>query len=150
MKVLHVVPTYYPAVRYGGPIHSIHALCRSLVEDGKEVHVFTTSVNGLGDSDVPHNRSVELDGVQIHYFRSRWFRRIYYSGDLLAELGSTVGEYDVVHLHSVFLFPTWAGARSAIRAQVPYVLSPRGMLVRDLIRQRSTAAKRTWIRFLER
>ena len=54
-------------------------------------------------------------------------------------------DFDVVHLHSVFLFPTWAGARSAVRARVPYVLSPRGMLDRELIAQRSTATKRAWI-----
>src|SRR5262249_7893132 len=55
-----------------------------------------------------------------------------------------------VHLHSVFLFPTWAGARSAVRARVPYVLSPRGMLDRELIAQRSTVAKRAWIKLIER
>ena len=55
-----------------------------------------------------------------------------------------------MHLHSVFLFPTWAGARAAARAGVPYVLSPRGMLVGDLIKRRSAAIKWTWIRLIER
>ncbi len=58
--------------------------------------------------------------------------------------------FDAVHLHSVFLFPTWAGARASGRAGVPYVLSPRGMLVGDLIKRRSSAAKRAWIRLIER
>jgi len=61
-----------------------------------------------------------------------------------------IGTFDVVHLHSVFLFPTWAGARAAARAGVPYVLSPRGMLDGDLIKRRSAAIKRTWIRLIER
>ncbi len=26
MKILHIVPTYYPAYRYGGPIKSVHEL----------------------------------------------------------------------------------------------------------------------------
>ena len=130
MKILHVVPTYYPAVRYGGPIYSVHALCRALAAAGHQVHVFTTSVDGPKDSDVPHGRPVDLDGVQVHYFHSRWLRRIYYSGELTGALRSMAGDFDVVHLHSVFLFPTWAGARSAAQARVPYVLSPRGMLDR--------------------
>src|SRR5262245_3304746 len=149
MKILHVVPTYYPAVRYGGPIYSVHGLCQSLTGAGHEVHVFTTSVDGPGDSDVPHGRPVDLDGVQVHYFRSRWFRRLYYSTDLKRQLRSMAGDFDIVHLHSVFLFPTWAGARAAMRASVPYVLSPRGMLVRDLITRRSTLTKHTWIRLIE-
>ena len=150
MKILHVVPTFYPAVRYGGPIYAIQALCRALVEAGHEVHVFTTSVDGAGNSNVPHDQPVDVDGVQVQYFRSNWLRRIYYSAQLAAQLDTRMSAFDVVHLHSVFLFPTWAGARSAARAKIPYVLSPRGMLVRDLIQQRSTAAKRAWIRLIER
>jgi glycosyltransferase involved in cell wall biosynthesis len=150
MRILHVVPTYYPAVRYGGPIYSVHALCKALAAEGHRVHVFTTSVDGPGDSDVPHKRPVDLDNVQVHYFPSRWLRRIYCSIDLANALRSMTADFDVVHLHSVFLFPTWAGARSAVRGGVPYVLSPRGMLDRELIARRSAVAKRAWIRLVER
>jgi len=55
-----------------------------------------------------------------------------------------------VHLHSVFLWPTWAAARAARKAGVPYVLSPRGMLVRDMIARRSRLAKSAWIQTVER
>jgi glycosyltransferase involved in cell wall biosynthesis len=150
MNILHVVPTYLPAVRYGGPIYSVHALCQGLAAAGHQVHVFTTSVDGPNDSDVPHEGPVSLDGVHVHYHRSRWFRRLYYSTDLASQLGSAVSKFDVVHLHSVFLFPTMAGARSSVRAGIPYVLSPRGMLVRDLITRRNSVTKRAWIRFVER
>jgi glycosyltransferase involved in cell wall biosynthesis len=128
----------------------VHSLCRALAADGHRVHVFTTSVDGPGDSDVPHRHGVDVDGVQVHYFPSRWLRRIYFSGDLAQVLRSMTVNYEVVHLHSVFLFPTWAGARSALQASVPYVLSPRGMLDRQMITKRSTAAKRAWIYFIER
>jgi glycosyltransferase involved in cell wall biosynthesis len=150
MKILHVVPTYLPAVRYGGPIYSVHALCQNLATAGHDVHVFTTSVDGPHDSDVPHDGPVERDGVQVHYSRSRWLRRLYYSADLAAQLSARTKQFDVVHLHSVFLFPTLAGARASVRAKVPYVLSPRGMLVRELIERRSGSTKRGWIRFFER
>src|SRR5262249_38249265 len=150
MKILHIVPTYFPAVRYGGPIYSVPALCKSLVGAGHDVHVFTTSVDGSGDSDVPHGRPVDLNGVQVRYFRSRWLRRLYYSPDLKSQLDLVVGNFDIIHLHSVFLWPTWTGAQAAVRAGVPYILSPRGMLVRELIRRRSTLAKRIWIHLVER
>jgi glycosyltransferase involved in cell wall biosynthesis len=150
MKILHVVPTYLPAVRYGGPIYSVHALCRNLAAAGHRVHVFTTSVDGAKDSDVPHDRPVDLDGVQIHYCRSRWLRRLYYSADLAAQLSLDAREFDVVHLHSVFLLPTLVGARASVRARVPYVLSPRGMLIRDLIERRNAGIKRAWIQLVER
>jgi glycosyltransferase involved in cell wall biosynthesis len=125
-------------------------LCRNLAATGHEVHVLTTSVDGPVDSDVPLDRPVDLEGVQVHYFRSRWLRRLYWSSDLAAQCATMAQGFDVLHLHSVFLFPTWTGARSASRAAVPYVLSPRGMLDRALIDRRSGAFKRTWIWLIER
>jgi glycosyltransferase involved in cell wall biosynthesis len=65
-------------------------------------------------------------------------------------LESEIGKFDVVHLHSVFLWPTWAAARAARKAGVPYVLSPRGMLVSELIRKRSRLAKSAWIYLVEK
>ena len=61
-----------------------------------------------------------------------------------------IANFDIVHLHSVFLWPTSAAAQAARKAGVPYVLSPRGMLVGDLIRRKSSLAKRAWITLFER
>ena len=41
MRLLHVVPTYLPASRYGGPLYSVHALCAALAKRGHEVHVLS-------------------------------------------------------------------------------------------------------------
>jgi glycogen synthase len=46
MRILQVIPTYLPALRYGGPIIAVHSLCRALVARGNAVDVFTTNVNG--------------------------------------------------------------------------------------------------------
>ena len=150
LRLLHITPTYIPAYRYGGPIYSVHSLCRSLAAAGHDVHVLTTSVDGPCNSAVPHERPVDLDGVVVHYCRPGWLRRLYWSSDLKDRCTEFAHTFDAVHLHSVFLFPTWAGARAASKAGVPYVLSPRGMLVRDLIRRRNQAVKRAWIELIER
>lgn len=149
MRILHVVPTYLPATRYGGPIHSVHGLCRALARAGHEVTVLTTNVDGPGDSPVPLDRPVTLDGVSVRYFPSRLLRRLYVSTPLARALPQAVAVADVVHLHSVFLWPTLAAARAAQAAGVPYVLSPRGMLVRELIARRSAWVKRAWIALFE-
>jgi glycosyltransferase involved in cell wall biosynthesis len=150
VRILHVVPSYLPAVRYGGPIHSVHGLCRALASAGHEVSVMTTSVDGDGDSLVPLDTPVKLDGVTVRYYPSRALRRLYFSPPMARALTDAVRGADVVHLHSVFLWPTLAAARAARRAGVPYVLSPRGMLVRELIERRSAWIKRAWIALFER
>jgi glycosyltransferase involved in cell wall biosynthesis len=150
MKILHVVPSYLPAVRYGGPIFAVHGLCKALAARGHQVQVFTTNIDGPGDSLVPIGHPVDLEGVQVRYFSCPLLRRLYWAPTLGRELESEIGKFDAVHLHSVFLWPTWAAARAARRAGVPYVLSPRGMLVKDLIGRRNRLAKSAWIRIIER
>jgi glycosyltransferase involved in cell wall biosynthesis len=149
VRVLHLVPTYLPATRYGGPIYAVHGLCRALAARGHEVTVFTTNVDGAGVSAVPLDRAVSLDGVRVRYFPSE-VRRIYFSPGLGRALREAVPKFDVVHLHSVFLWPAYAAARVARMDGVPYVISPRGMLVPELIRERSRMAKNAWLRLIER
>jgi glycosyltransferase involved in cell wall biosynthesis len=149
VKILHVVPTYLPARRYGGPIFAVHGLARALAARGHEVDVFTTNVDGDGESDVPLRERVDLDGVGVHYFPSR-FRRLYWSPQMRNALLTSVHRYAVVHLHSVFLYPTFAAARIAHYSRVPYVISPRGMLVPELIAAKSRWTKLAWLRLVER
>jgi glycosyltransferase involved in cell wall biosynthesis len=150
MRILHVVPTYLPATRYGGPIYSVHALCRALARRGHDVHVYTTNVDGPTVSHVSLTEPVILDGVKIRYFPCGLGRRIYRSPKMGRALKVEISKFDVVHLHSVFLWPTLAGARAARRANVPYVLAPRGMLVGSLIKRKSRLLKTTWITLFER
>lgn len=148
MRILHVVPTYFPAVRYGGPIVAVHGLCKALVARGHDVHVFTTNVDGDDTLDVPITEPVALDGVQVHYFPSS-LRRLYWSPAMRRAFDDT-GTYDVVHSHAVYLWPGIAAARAARRAHVPFVITPRGMLVPELIRGRSRFVKSAWLRLFER
>jgi glycosyltransferase involved in cell wall biosynthesis len=150
LRLLHVVPTYLPARRYGGPIRSVHALCRALAAQGHQTDVFTTSVDGPGDSDVPLERPVDLDGVQVTYFPSRTLRRLYWSPPMRRALFARVADYDLVHVHAIYLWPTWTAARAARAHGVPYVVSPRGMLVPELIRRKNRWVKQAWITLIEK
>lgn len=150
MRILHIVPSYLPAVRYGGPIVSVHGLCKALAHRGHDVHVFTTNVDGPRDSDVALGVPVDLDGVKVWYFPSRHLRRLYWAPEMGRALVEQAPRFDVLHLHSVFLWPTTAAARVARRCGVPYVLAPRGMLVADLIRRKSRWLKTAWITLFER
>jgi glycosyltransferase involved in cell wall biosynthesis len=150
LRILQVVPAYYPAVRYGGPIRSVHGLSVALTARGHDVHVYTTSIDGPANLDVPLDVPVDLDGVTVRYFAVRAPRRLCWAPALGDRLRRTIDEFDVVHLHSVFLWPTWAAARAASRAGVPYITAPRGMLVRDLIHQKNRLVKTLWINLIER
>lgn len=141
MRILHVAASYLPAVRYGGTIVSVHGLCRALAARGHDVHVFTTSVDGAVDSDVPLLRPVELDGVHVWYFPSKFLRRLYWSPPMARALAVQMGTFDIAHLHALFVWPVWAAARAARRAGVPYLVAPRGMLEKALIHKKNRLVK---------
>lgn len=150
MKLLHVVASYLPARRYGGTIISVHGLCRALAARGHDVHVYTTSVDGAANSDVPHGTPVNVDGVTVWYFAATQPRRLYRSPALGAALRRHVGDFKIVHTHAIYLWPLWTAAHEARRAGVPYVVSPRGMLEKELIEQKSPLLKASLIGFIEK
>src|SRR5262245_18366482 len=94
MRILHIVPSYLPAVRYGGPIFAIHGLCKALAARGHEVQVFTTNIDGPGNSPVPIGISVNLESVRVRYFPCPLLRRLYWSPALGRAVESEVGKFD--------------------------------------------------------
>lgn len=150
LRILHVIAAYYPAVRYGGPIRSAHGLCAALARRGHDVHVYTTTMDGDCDLQVPVDRPVDIDGVKVHYFPVPALRRIVWSPALGQRLQESILDFDVVHTHGVFLWPTWVAARIAARRAVPYVITPHGMLIREAVRRKSRWIKTAWIKLIER
>jgi glycosyltransferase involved in cell wall biosynthesis len=88
--------------------------------------------------------------VQVWYFPVPHFRRLHVAPGLARQLRRDVAGFDVVHLQSVFLWPTWRAARAARNAGVPYIVTPHGMLVRDIIRRKSRWLKAAWVALVER
>lgn len=150
MKILQVTPVYWPALRYGGPVVAVHGLCRALAARGHDVTVMTTPVDGPGDSDVPLDRPVWRDGVQIRYFRSPLLRRIFWAPAMARALAADIAGFDLIHLHTLYQWPVWRAARAASAKRIPYVVSPRGMLIADMIRRRRRLAKTVWLALIER
>lgn len=150
LRILQVTPYYFPAVRYGGPIRSVHGLASALVRRGHHVEVFTTHTDGPHDLDVPLDRPVDLDGVQVSYFAVPALRRMWWSPAMQRALRERVAQFDVVHLHGVFAWPTQVAASEAERAGIPYLLAPRGMLVPELIAGRGRLIKAVWLSLFDR
>ncbi|NKC13380.1 MAG: glycosyltransferase [Gammaproteobacteria bacterium] len=153
MHIAHVIPTYLPAKRYGGPIESVHGLSRALVERGHRVQVFTTNVDGLEESPVSTEEPHYLDGVEVRYAPISpvaLLRRFYYAPQLRLALSRSINAIDIVHLHSVFLWPISAAARVSAKHRVPYLIAPRGMLDKTLLAARGNLRKRAWITLYEK
>jgi hypothetical protein len=85
MKTICVIPSYWPAFQFGGPIYSVHNLNKALVRKGIDVTVYTTNV-GLDDKmhdtgymiqvtrfNIQDSKVVDVEGVKVTYFRYNKF-----------------------------------------------------------------------------
>ena len=149
MKVLHIVPTYLPAYRYGGPIKSIHELNKWLVKKGAEVTVYTTNIDGSGNLDVPLNKEVDIDGVKVFYFPVS-FRPWQYSCSLRRALTQNIKNFDFIHITSVFLAASTLGVYYAKKFKKPYIISPRGSLMKEPLAKKSSLKKRIYLSLIEK
>jgi glycosyltransferase involved in cell wall biosynthesis len=142
MNVLHVVPSFYPASVYGGPVQAVHALTRALARAGCRVRVLTTDANGRAALDVDTRRETVLeDGVTVRYCARQL--RASASLPLLRWLPSYVRWADVVHLAATYSFPTIPTLLACRLLGRPLVWSPRGGFLRWRGSRREPA-KRAW------
>jgi glycosyltransferase involved in cell wall biosynthesis len=103
----------------------------------------------VGAHELPRG-AAELD---VRLFPALPPGRLVFSPAMFVQLKRAARDFDVVHIHSLFLFPQFAAWRAARRARVPYIVSPRGALDPWLRRRNATVkaiADAAWQRrFLE-
>lgn len=148
MKLLHVVPTYAPGFRYGGPVASVRGLAEAQVRAGHEVWVATTDRDDGVRLDAP--AAEQLGGVHVRRFAVRGPARLRRAPELPRWLASNVASFDRVHTHGVFVATTTAALTAARRAGVETVLAPRGMWMHDALGARGRWRKHLWLASLER
>jgi glycosyltransferase involved in cell wall biosynthesis len=127
VKILHVIGSLAP--RYGGPSHVLPEMCVALSAMGHEVEVFTTNIDGGGELDVQCGVPVAVnDGVHVTYHAVQRPRSYLASTSLARSLLRRIREFDVVHVHSLFLWHGLVACALGRRFQVPYVIRPHGTL----------------------
>jgi glycosyltransferase involved in cell wall biosynthesis len=148
VRILHVTPYFAPAFCYGGPPRSVLGLCKGLQRAGVEVEVLTTVANGPTDLPASPPEGSQYDGVPVRYL-PRGFPWLFFGASMRGPLSAALARNDLVHIHGIWNVPEWSAARCAKAHDVPYVLSPRGMLHRAARRQGHVWRKRIAYRLLE-
>jgi glycosyltransferase involved in cell wall biosynthesis len=146
--VLHVIPSL--SLAHGGPSVALRAIERALSAGGVCVHTVTTDDDGP-DRRLPRpvGEPVEENGAVRWYFpKQTEFYKV--SLPLLRWLRKSISSYDLVHIHAVFSFASIVAARIALRANVPYIIRPLGLLNRYGMTQRRRALKRLSWTLVER
>jgi glycosyltransferase involved in cell wall biosynthesis len=134
VRVVHVSAYFPPAFCYGGPPASVLGLCKGLQRAGVDVEVVTTTANGEELLPASPAEGTEYDGVPVRYAASAFPRR-FFGARLRAPLADALAHADVCHIHGIWNVPEWWASHLARARHLPYVLSPRGMLLPAAIRR---------------
>jgi len=139
MKILQIIPYFYPAWSYGGAPRNTYGLCKELVKRGHEVTVFTTDVL---DARNRIKETLEIvDSIDIRRFRNlnhsvAFHHRIFLSPGMIGAMRNSLKSFDIVHLNEYRTLQNLLAHHYAQKYDVPYVVQARGSLVNVIAKQR--------------
>jgi len=145
MKLVVVIPYFYPAYIYGGPVVAAYYLCQEVSENGVNVDVITTNLNGKEKLDVLPNVFTSQFGFNIKYYNKCMLP--FFSFKMILGLAKDIKDADVVHIQSIYSLSTPVALFHSYLQNKVVFLSPRGSLSPWSFKHRGLM-KKLWIKFL--
>lgn len=137
MRILHVIGDLAP--ESGGPAKACVEMARAVTRLGHEVAIATTDFSPAVGRAEP--RIAPEPGLGLQVFPLSSPRRWLASWRLRRALPELLRAADVAHIHSLYLFHSWAAGTCCRRLGVPYIVRPHGTLD-PVIRRRRRWRKR--------
>ncbi len=120
MRILHVLPSY--AVDWGGPPKIAYQIAEG-TRHTNQVDILCSYTPGEKLVNMPA-------GVRLISCKRNWFHRFWrgYSPEMKVYLQHHLHEYDIVHVHEIWLYHLYAVGTVAIPKKVPFIVTPHGEL----------------------
>lgn len=139
LKILQVVPYFYPSWAYGGPVSIVYWICRNLIKLGHRVTVYTTDAYDDRKRLISPKLPVNIDGIKTFYFPNlsnflAYYYRLFFPKKLIIQAQKEINNFDIIHLHDFYTFQNIIISNLAIKNNIPYIISPHGAL--DPIRRK--------------
>ena len=122
MRILHVIPTL--RLRDGGPAKVLLEICEYLNGVGHQTAIYTTDLDGDGGRAL----SSTAKDINIKFFPVCSPRAFKFSPSFARAIRRDIAQFDIVHINSLYLFPSTLAAHYARRYRVPYIVRPHGTL----------------------
>jgi glycosyltransferase involved in cell wall biosynthesis len=131
LKILLVIPYFYPALAFGGPAKVAFDIGRKMIKRGHELVVFTSDAKTLEDRlEIEKNI---IEGMEVYYLKnlSMFFvnkSNLYITPHLCQKLKSSIHSFDIIHLHEYTTYQNIIVHKFAKKNHVPYILQAHGSL----------------------
>lgn len=137
MKILQVIPVFYPAQVFGGAANVVYQTSKELARRGHEVKVYTTNALDQKRNFRLNCQEHMLDGFKVRYFTNAFRPHgLYVTPGIIFALRKEITTFDVIHIHAWRQF--WQDIIThhyAVKYKVPYLLQVHGGLPRINTRQ---------------
>jgi glycosyltransferase involved in cell wall biosynthesis len=131
MKILIIIPYFFPANVFGGPVKVAFDIGKELVKRGHDVTVYTS------DAKTPairvKEKFAEVEGMRVYYFKNlsmflvKW-SNFFVTPGLCKKLRTDLREFDIIHVHEYTTFQNIFLHRFARKNKIPYVLQVHGSI----------------------
>jgi glycosyltransferase involved in cell wall biosynthesis len=146
MKINVIIPNFFPATIYGGPIFSSLNTSKELSKlKDIQINVSSTNANMHSKLDVEVNKKIKFEeNFYVKYYDETKIDKI--SLPLLFNVWKDIKESDIVHIQYMFSTPTPIGLFYSWLLKKPTILSPRGALGEWCLAQGS-GYKNSWLKY---
>jgi glycosyltransferase involved in cell wall biosynthesis len=146
MKINVIIPNFFPATIYGGPIFSSLNTSKELSKlKDIQINVSSTNANMHSKLDVEVNKKIKFEeNFYVKYYDETKIDKI--SLPLLFNVWKDIKESDIVHIQYMFSTPTPIGLFYSWLLKKPTILSPRGALGEWCLAQGS-GYKKSWLKY---
>jgi glycosyltransferase involved in cell wall biosynthesis len=139
MKILFVIPALGSV--YGGPSQCVLNLAEVLGRQGVNLDIVTTTANGSNRLNIPIQTWIQEKFYRIQYFSYSNFIDYKFSWSLTRWLFQNISNYNLVHTHAIFSYPTLPAHWACQLYKIPYLMTPHGMLEPWALSYKSTKKK---------
>lgn len=134
LRILQIVPYYYPAWAYGGIPRVVYELSTELTRRGHHVSVFTTDVLDQYMRSPYSGITTNINGVRASYFRNLSNRlaydyQIYLPMGMKQSIREAIEEADIIHMHGHRNFLNNIVHSIAHRLKRNYIFSAHGTVI---------------------
>jgi glycosyltransferase involved in cell wall biosynthesis len=141
MKILQVVPYFFPAWSYGGPAKLVYDTSLYFAQQGHETTIYTSDAYDE-QLRMPSSLYVRKKNIRVHYFKNfhnslTYTYNIFFTPGLYLRAIRDIKQFDVIHIHDFYTLQNfWIGILARVY-NIPYVLSVHGCLEEERVKQRS-------------
>jgi len=147
MKINVVIPNFYPATVYGGPIFSSLHTCKELSNlQDISLYISTTNANMDTRLDVESNKTIKFaENFYVKYYNETKINLI--SLSLLFNVWKDIRSSDIIHVQYMFNTTTIISLFYSFVFRKKVILSPRGSLGKWCLNQ-GNRFKGIWLNYL--